>query len=126
MLGYRRCDPRRSQAVYSHDGGWNGPAAHLFGRRRPRLGQFCFGQFHAAKRGERLTNNLVHIVILIRAKPADEDNVVLISRQRLVALVKRLVFRPRNRIIWFTLTMGELVGNAGFRNVPDPSGACIR
>src|SRR5690349_17493276 len=53
----------------------------------------------AAEGGERLTDDLVHIVIAIGCEPPDKGDVVGRIRQRLVALEQLLILGPRDRII---------------------------
>ena len=64
-------------------------------------------------RGERLADDLVHIVVTIASEPAQEKHVGTASRERFVAFVEERVLRPRNRIVRVAVTTRELETDRG-------------
>ena len=78
------------------------------------------------ERRQRLTDDLVHIVIAVGGQPADERHALGRVRERLVALEQRLVLRPRDRIIRIALGRRIFVGDASSPVPAGRSGACTR
>ena len=64
---------------------------------------------------QRLGDDLVHVVILVRREPPDEVHVGRRVRERLVALVELRVLGSRDRVVRVTLARGELVDDARLR-----------
>ena len=101
-------NPRWSRAVGGDDNGHrprffsHGHSAAAFHSERRAFG---LGQPAECRQG--LTNDLIHIVVSVGAEPADEDDVVALTRQSFIPLVQSLVLRPRNRIVWFPLGLGN-------------------
>src|SRR5690606_11784324 len=92
----------------------------LFGQRLAVLGAFAslgpvLGFLDTLVQRQRLAHDLVHVVVLVGAEPADEGHARRLVRQLLVALVQLGVLRPRNGVVGVALGRGIFVGNAGLR-----------
>src|SRR5689334_6388459 len=64
---------------------------------------------------ERLTDNLVHIVIFVSAKPPDERYVISRLPQCRVLFVKSLVLWAWNGIIWIPVATRVFIADARLR-----------
>jgi hypothetical protein len=76
----------------------------LFGRDRERRGLLLqlpcpAGGVEPAEGGQRLADDLVHVVIAIGRQPADEGDAGRGIGQRFILLVERLILLARDRII---------------------------
>src|SRR4051812_20330919 len=80
---------------------------------------------------QRLRDDLVHVVVLVRRQPSAEMNVRCPLRERLVLAVHRRVLRPRDGIVRVPLRAWILVDHARFwmflaGQVLELRAACIR
>src|SRR5918994_5239903 len=66
---------------------------------------------HAPERGERLPDDLIHIVVAVGREPSDEGHVAGLVCERLIFLEQLLVLRPRDRVIGIALRRRIFVGD---------------
>src|SRR5690606_26430804 len=92
-------------------------SAGLFGQGRCLLASLgpVLGFLDTLVQRQRLAHDLVHVVVLVGAEPADEGHARRLVRQLLVALVQLGVLRPRNGVVGVALGRGIFVGDAGLR-----------
>src|SRR4051812_6965690 len=109
----------------SHPRGWSSSAPRSLSRsakpwlnqrspggpRRGRTAALALGD--AAERRQRLPHHLVHVVIAVGRQPPDESDVALRQRERLVALVQRLVLGPGHRIVGIAVGPRKFIGDGG-------------
>ena len=83
-----------------------GAGDHAIGHRR---------RCHSAMNCQCLCDDLVHVVVFVRAEPPDESHIGVLPCQRFVLFIERLVFRSGNGIIWISVSTRKLIRDTGFR-----------
>src|SRR3954453_22894054 len=95
----------------SPSGGERGGGPHEVERGQPARRRH--GLVDAPEGGERLPDDLVHVVVAIGRKPPAEPDVRRRKGQALVLLVELLVLGLRNRVVGVALGGRVLVGERG-------------